>query len=85
MILIYKQLIKKYLPLLKKQDIINYAKTQNVDLTNEETTIIYNFIREHSNELLNKDTHNFKILKNSLNKNLYEKIVYLYNYYKNYL
>ena len=85
MILIYKDLVQKYLPLLQKQDIINYAKNQNVDLTPEETTIIYNFIHTHSHELLTKNTSNFVLLEKSLRPELYQKILSLYNYYQKYL
>lgn len=85
MIFIYKDLINKYIYLLKPQDIKNYAKNQNVDLSESEVTIIYNFIKSHYKELLNNDTKSFSILKNSLNPSLYEKIISLYNYYKNYL
>lgn len=70
---------------MQPQDIINYAKKENVDLSNDETMIIYKFIKKHYNELLNKDTKSFSILKEALSPKLYEKILSLYNYYKNYL
>ena len=70
---------------MQPQDIKNYAKKQNVDLSHTEVTTIYNFIKNHYNELLNKDTKSFSILKKELSPSLYEKIINLYNYYKNYL
>ncbi len=85
MIFIYKELIKRYIYLLKPEDIKNYAKKQNVTLTNTEVTIIYDFIKSHYNELLNNNTKCFSLLKKELSSNLYEKIIVLYNYYKNYL
>ena len=71
--------------MLQPQDIKNYAKKQNVDLADNEVTIIYNFIKSHYNELLNNDTKSFSFLKKELSPSLYEKIIALYNYYKNYL
>ena len=70
---------------MQKQDIKNYAQSQNIDLTNEEVDIIYNHIKKYYNELLNKDTRSFQVLKKALRKELYQKIIVLYNTYKNYL
>ena len=73
MIIIYKELIKKY------------ALTQNEVLTEEESIIILNHIKKHHLELLNKNTSSFNILKQNLRKELFTKIVNLYNEYNNYL
>ena len=85
MIIIYKELIKKYVTKITKEDIIKYALTQNEVLTEEESIIILNHIKKYHLELLNKNTSSFNILKQSLRKELFTKIVNLYNEYNCYL
>lgn len=85
MIIIYKELIKKYVTKITKEDIKKYALTQNEVLTEEESIIILNHIKKYHLELLNKNTSSFNILKQSLRKELFTKIVNLYNEYNNYL
>ncbi len=81
MIFIYKELIKKYLSFLTVDHIKNYALTQNEALTDQEATIIYNYILKYQNELLNKNTTSFTILRQNIRKDLFDKIVLLYNEY----
>lgn len=85
MIIIYKELIKKYITKITKEDIKKYALTQNEVLTEEESIIILNHIKKYHLELLNKNTSSFNILKQNLRKELFIKIVNLYNEYNNYL
>ena len=44
MIHIYKDIIKKYISLLTLDDLKNFAKKENIDYTEDEAIIIYNFI-----------------------------------------
>ena len=85
MIIIYKELIKKYVTKITKEDIKKYALTQNEVLTEEESNIILNHIKKYHLELLNKNTSSFNILKQNLRKELFTKIVNLYNEYNHYL
>ena len=62
-----------------------YALTQNEVLTDEESIIILNHIKKYHLELLNKNTSSFNILKPSLRKELFTKIVNLFNEYNHYL
>lgn len=85
MIIIYKELIKKYINKLTIEDIKKYALTQNEIITHEEAIIIFNHIKKYYLEILNKDTSSFKFLKQNLRKELFTKIVSLYNEYNKYL
>lgn len=85
MITIYKELIKNYISKLTPEDIKNYALIQNEHLTNEETLFLYNYIKKYYLELLNKNTNSFSILKQNLRKDLFNKIVLLYNEYNKYI
>ena len=81
MIIIYKELIKKNITKLTKEDIRKYALTKNQILTEKETTILYNYINNYYEELLNKNTTSFSYLKQNLRKDLFDTIIQLYNEY----
>lgn len=83
--IIYKNLIEKYIASLTINDIKNYALKKNEILSNEESEIIYNHIKKHYKELLNKNTSSFQLLKLNLRKELFDKILLLYNEYQKYL
>lgn len=79
MIFIYKKIIKNYINHLTIDDIKNYAKKQNEIITEKEANIIYEHIKKYQNELLNHNTSSFKILKENLRNDLFQKITLLYN------
>lgn len=81
MIFIYKELVKKYINLLTENDIKKYATSKNENINDYESTIIYNHIKKYYQELLDKNTSSFNILKQNLRKDLFDKIVLLYNEY----
>lgn len=64
-------------------DILNFAKKNNISISTSESIIIYNFIKSNYKFILNGDESSLKELKNSLREDLYNKIIELYMYYKN--
>lgn len=64
-------------------DILNFAKKNNISISTSESIIIYNFIKRNYKFILNGDDSYLKELKNSLREDLYNKIIELYMYYKN--
>ena len=79
----YKELIKKYINLLKIDHIKKYAYENNIIISNEEAKIIYHFIKKNYLSILNNDTSSFSVLKSQINPNLYQKIINLYEENKN--
>ena len=79
----YKEIIKKYLKNITPQDIKNYATSINIYLNNEEVNIIFNFLLKYYEDLLNKNTKVLEKLKPYLRKDLYDKIIILYEENKN--
>ncbi len=83
MINIYKNLIINYINnKLTVDDIIEFAATNNIKITNSESIIIYNFIKRNYLKVLNNDLEVFKELKTNISKPLYDKIIELYLSYK---
>lgn len=73
----YKDLIIKYIHLLTPNHIMEYAKVNNIELSNEENLIIYRFILEHYKELLSNDK-TIKELKPLIRNDLYKSIEKIY-------
>lgn len=80
-----KLLIYKYIERIKKEDIANYSLSQNINLTTNELDIIYDYIKNKTNEILNNPLHLIDEIKDKVSINVYNKIVELYNKYKDYI
>lgn len=63
-------------------DIINFSIKNNFTISTSESIIIYNFIKRNYKLILNGDESSLLELKQSLRKDLYNKIIELYMYYK---
>ena len=77
MIIIYKDLIKKYINLLEPIHIKNYANNKNISITNQEVNIIHNFIKCYYNELL-EDESILLELKPLIREDLYNQVLLEY-------
>ena len=81
----YEYLIGEYINnKLDENDITNYAKKKNIHLTDNETKIIYVYIKNYWKEFYKGDPTNLFIeLKEKLNQETYDTIIKLYKEYKN--
>ncbi len=77
MIIIYKELVRKYISNLTPNHIKKYSSSINYILTEEEVSMIYQFIRNYYEELLEDESTIYK-LKGQVRDDLYNKIVELY-------
>lgn len=76
-------IIKKYIQRLTKEDIYQYAKRENITLTDKELEIIYYYIKNKYQ--LYFDGHHKQLLqeiKQQVKPATYTKIEELYNLYK---
>ena len=78
-----KFIIKNYIENLTEEEIENFAIKEGINLLDEEKRIIYIYIKNYWETLLEKDsTFIFEELKEKLQPKTYEKIIELYNKYK---
>lgn len=83
MINIYKKLIINYIKNnLSKDTIKEYALNNNYIITDQESIIIYNFIKENYESILNGNDNKLLDLKPLIREDLYNRIIDLYNTYK---
>ena len=81
-----KELIKNYVNKLTKQNIIDYLSKECISASNEEIDLIYNTIKNNTDELLNSEPISYMQKHNIiLNKQLMLKIVEKYNEYKKFI
>ena len=77
-------IIIKYIQKITKQDIKNYATKENIPIKEEELNIIYDYIKTKSLNYLKENQEKIlKELKQKLSQPTYQKIIQLYNLYKN--
>ncbi len=76
-------IISKYINKLAKDDINKFALSQNIKLTNDELNIIYNHIKNDYQTFLTKDPNIIlNQVKAEVRAEVYNKIIELYNQYK---
>ena len=76
-------IISKYINKLAKDDINKFALSQNIKLTNDELNIIYNHIKNNYQTFLTKDPNIIlNQVKTEVRAEVYNKIIELYNQYK---
>ena len=79
----YFNIIKKYVNVIKKSDIIEFARKQNVKLNNIELDTIYTAIKTRWEEIYINGLKVIEEYKNKLSDSTYIKLIELYKEYKN--
>ena len=79
-----KDLIKKYVNMLKREDIVSFAKKKNLLLDKEELELIYNTIKNRYEDIYEDGIKVINEYKNRLKKNTYDKLIEVYENYKKY-
>ncbi len=75
--------LRNYIEKITEQDIYNYALKEGIVLLNDESKIIYTYIKNYWQVLLSDDsTFIFEELKEKLRPETYNKVVELYSKYK---
>lgn len=76
-------LITNYIKVLKKDDIINFAKKNNLTVSDKEIDFVYSFIKNHHQEVL-KNPQSFDITpyKNEFSNDNYNFLKNLIDKYK---
>ena len=81
MIIIYIDLIQKYVNHLSISDLKNLAKQYSITYTEEELDIIYHFIKEEYMALYHRKIEVFQKIKSRISPTLYHQLLNLYTIY----
>lgn len=74
----YNDLIKKYVDKLTLDQIKEYANKKQIDLTEKDSIIIYNYIKKNYTSLISGNINTLLPLKDKVNSNTYDALVSLY-------
>lgn len=77
-----KSIIINYIENIKKEDIFNYGMKQGIKLDNNEINIIYDYINNRYDDIINNTDSVLLDVKDKLNINTYNKLLELYDKYK---
>ena len=76
-------LINEYIKKMTIDDIKNFAKKNNIEITNNDASILYTYAKNYYQDFLSgKDNEIIKELKNKLEPNTFKEVYKLYLKYK---
>ena len=78
-----KLIILKYMERLTKDDIVKYANKQDISIKDNELDLIYAYIKKYPERILNDTLDVIDEIKDDLSDKVYDKLLELYNKYKN--
>lgn len=78
-----KLIILKYMERLTKDDIVKYASKQDISIKDNELDLIYAYIKKYPERILNDTLDVIDEIKDDLSDEVYDKLLELYNKYKN--
>ncbi len=68
---------------LTKDDIVKYASKQDISIKDNELDLIYAYIKKYPERILNDTLDVIDEIKDDLSDEVYDKLLELYNKYKN--
>ena len=77
-----KFFLYEYINRLKKEDIIRFGLNQSINLTNSDVDIIYDYIKNDYERILNNPIIVINEIKDKVSLDVYNKILELYDKYK---
>ena len=77
-----KNIIYEYIKRIKKEDIYNYGIKEKIKLSNNEIDIIYDYINNRYNDIIDNPNNTLLEIKDKLNIKTYNKLLELYDKYK---
>ena len=80
-----KLLIYKYINKLTKNDIIQFGLKQNITLDNNDTNIIYDYIKNDNKRIINNPLEIISEVKDKVSEQVYHKLLELYDKYKDFI
>jgi len=77
-----KLIILKYIDKLTKENINNYAYNQGITLKSNELDLIYAYIKKYPKRILDEPLEVIDEIKDDLSQDVYDKLLELYEKYK---
>lgn len=80
-----KELVIKYIKNIKDSEIKSFLNDYNINLNNDEYDFLVNIIKEKYNDIFDENIYLFKLIRDTINEDAYNKLIKLFNQYKKFL
>ena len=80
-----KEMIIKYIKNLGKDEVKEYLDNNNIKLNEEEFDFLFNIVKEKYNDIFEENIYLFKLIRDTINEDAYNKLIKLFNQYKKFL
>ncbi len=80
--LMQRSFIINYAKNLTKEDVYNFVKSNNINISNEDIDTIYKHIKKDYNVFFDDPIKYIKMLKGNINDDIYYQILMIYDKYK---
>ena len=77
-----KELVIKYINNLDEDEVKDFLINNNINLNNEEFEFLFNIVKEKYNDIFNENIYLFKLIRDTINEDAYNKLIKLFNQYK---
>lgn len=77
-----KELVIKYINNLDEDEVKDFLINNNINLNNEEFEFLFNIVKEKYNDIFDENIYLFKLIRDSINEDAYNKLIKLFNQYK---
>ena len=77
-----KSTLYEYIKKIKKEDIYNYGIKQGIEIDNNEIDVIYRYINDRYDDIINNTDNILLEIKDKLSYKTYNKLLELYDKYK---
>lgn len=74
----YRNLIKNYINNLSINDIYNYCNKENINISEHDAKVIYNYIKTYNIDILYNPLFYLEDIKGKVNDNIYINLVNIY-------
>lgn len=78
-------MIIKYIKNLDKDEVKEYLDNNNIKLNEEEFDFLFNIVKEKYNDIFEENIYLFKLIRDTINEDAYNKLIKLFNQYKKFL
>ena len=80
-----KKILYGYIDKIKKEDIVNFALKEGIMISDHETDLLYSYIKNDYERIISNPLEVINEIKKMINSNLYDKLLDLYDKYKDIL
>ena len=80
-----KEMIIKYIKNLEEDEVKEYLDNNNIKLNEEEFDFLFNIVKEKYNDIFEENIYLFKLIRDTINEDAYNKLIKLFNQYKKFL